>query len=220
MDGPRPAPGRIARAARRGGDLPRTRPVRAPATGRPQRVGDAVGRAGEGVLTWPLAGRYARVRGDLSRTELTAIARGTTVSGGRPRVRPPDGLAVVGTVPYRPPHVRETRYGGSELPGDLGGLVYTGVATCGGFEDRLYATRHHDAGRVRGRRAVVSDVGGGNGTLAWEAARPGHIAYVGYSGAELNTAVLRTLADHATAVGARQWRSAGPHVIGQVNDFS
>ena len=66
-----------------------TFPVPAPTTGQPTPVGAVTGLASTGVLIWPLAGQYARIRGDLTAPELVAIATGTSIISGRPSVHPP-----------------------------------------------------------------------------------------------------------------------------------
>jgi len=63
---------------------------------------------------WPVAGAHARIRGDLTETELIAIAAGTTVgNGGRPFTRPPDTRWCRPDVPA--PDIHEARYGGSSV---------------------------------------------------------------------------------------------------------
>jgi hypothetical protein len=200
-----------------------TFPVGAPSDGRPVTVGSAIGRAADTMIVWPMAGAYARVRGDLGEPELAAIAARTTVRAGQPTVRPAKGYAVVSTGPYRPPSIYEVRYGSVELGAQatLGpGLTYTGVTSGGGFEDQLYATQAEPAGRVAGRPAVVSPVFGGNATLAWEPA-PGVIAYVGYSGAMLDSdavATLRCLAGRTRMLTRPEWDATRPAVLDQVNE--
>jgi hypothetical protein len=185
-------------------------------------IAGVTGVASSGAVTWPLAGGYARVRGDLSQAELVAVAAGTGAVGGRPVVHPPAGLTVVSTGPYRPPSIHEVRYLATELgeQAALGdGLVYTGVTTGGGFEDRLYAQH---AGLDASRPGVVSTVLGGNATLAWEPA-PGIVAYVGYSGAPLTpaaAAALERLARRAVLLTTAQWRALHPQTVEAVNDFN
>lgn len=172
-------------------------------------------------VVWPLAGEHARVRGDLPHRSLREVARNTRVVDGRPVVDPPQGLRVVATGPYRSPHVRSVRYPGTDVPGDLGGLVYTGVLTGGGFEDQLYEHGARRAGTVDGSPAVVSAVKGGNGTLAWQL-RPGVVGYVGYSGSELDDGVVRTLrrlAAGAEGVDLRHWQAIDPYLAEGENDY-
>jgi hypothetical protein len=200
-----------------------TFPVSAPTAARSVNVDGAIGKAEAGAVTWPVAGAYARIRGDLTETELIAIAAGTTVGNGRPAVHPPAGYTVVSTGPYRPPTIHEARYGSPSVAeqaalGD--GLTYTGVASGGGFEDQLYAIRTDDGGLVNGRPAVVSPVFGGNATIAWEPS-PGVVAYVGYSGAQLDgkaIAALRRLAGRARALTNTQWQALNPQTIDQTNE--
>jgi hypothetical protein len=201
-----------------------TFPVAAPpAPARRAEVGGTAGTAAPGMVTWPAAGRHARVRGDLSESELIAIGARTTIVAGRPAVRPPAGYAVAAAGPYRSPTIHEIRYGTAELgeQGALGnGLTYTGVARGGGFEDLLYAAHTSVGGRVGGKRAVLSSVFGGNGALAWEPA-PGVLAYVGYSGASLTdeaVAALQRLAGRARAIGDGRWQASGPQTVDQSNE--
>jgi hypothetical protein len=186
-------------------------------------VGGVAGTADAATITWPLAGAHARVRGDLGEPDLIAIAAGTTVVTGRPVVRPPGGYAVVTSGPYRSPTIHQLRTGSSVVgeQAALGdGLTYTGVASGGGFEDQLYVVPTRDGGRVGGRPAVVSSLFGGNATIAWEPA-PGLVAYVGYSGAELDAdavAALRRLAGRVRTLTDAQWRALDPQTIDQVNE--
>jgi hypothetical protein len=185
-------------------------------------IAGVTGVASDGAVVWPLAGGYARVRGDLSGAELVALAAGTGVVDGRPVVRPPAGLTVVAAGPYRPPVIHEIRYGSAALGEQIAlgnGLVYTGVAGGGGFEDRLYALH---AGQDTRRPGVVSSVLGGNGTLAWEPA-PGIVAYVGYSGAPLTpaaAAALERLARRTRLLTAAEWRAIHPQTVEGDNDVN
>lgn len=214
---------------RAGGSLGRhgavvTFPVAAPSGGRPVRVGDVSGRAREHEITWPLAGSYARVRGDLPRSDLTAVAAGTGVVSGRPAVDPPPGLSVASEGVSRPVDLLEARYGSKTTgeSGELsGGLTFTGVARCGGLEDGLYAAPVRTAGTVHGKPAVVTSALGGNGALVWEPA-PGVVAYVGYSGASLDdgaVAALRRLAARTRLLTPGQWRATAPATSDQDNDL-
>jgi hypothetical protein len=199
-----------------------TFPVDPPAPGRRVDVNGATGTASTGSVGWPVGGAHARIRGDLGEAALVAIAAGTTVVAGRPIVRPPAGYGVVTSGPYRPPSIHELRFGSARVgeADALGnGLAYTGLTSGGGFEDQLYAVPTDDGGSVDGRPAVVSPVFGGNATLAWEPA-PGVVAFVGYSGAELDdaaVAALRRLAAQTRPLTDAQWRAAGPQTVDQVN---
>ena len=183
------------------------------------------GTAGPGAATWPLAGSFGRVRGELTADELVAVVDGTTVVDGRPVVRPPKGWKVVATVPYRPPVVREARYAALRLGqagADLGGLVFTGVARTGALDDWIYATGTDATRTVRGYPAVVTSVLGGNGALAWEPA-PGTVAYVGYSGSLVSPAAidaLQCLAERATPITVSDWQATGPQAIRGSNDVA
>jgi hypothetical protein len=186
-------------------------------------VRGTAGKAGPGTVTWPVAGAFARVRGDLPQPVLIVIGTGTTIVAGRPAVNPPAGYTVAGSGPYRSPAVHEIRYGSTDL-GEQdalgGGLTYTGVYRGGGFEDQLYATTVEDGGEVAGRPAVMSPVFGGNGTLAWEPA-PGVVAYVGYSGAALDdraVAALRRLAQRTRPLDDARWQATDPQTADQTNE--
>jgi hypothetical protein len=184
--------------------------------------GGVAGTAVPGAVVWPLAGAYARVRGDLTEPELVAVAAATAVRAGRPEVRPPGGLTVVFTGPYRPLTVREMRYSSTALGEQeaLGaGLTYTGLTSGGGFEDELYASGVTDGGLVGEAPTVLSGVYGGSGTLAWEPAA-GVVGYVGYSGSGLDgraALALRRLAGRTRVLSTEQWLAAGPYVVDQVN---
>jgi hypothetical protein len=199
-----------------------TFPVGAPTAGRSVGVDGVVGEADSGMVTWPVAGAYARIRGDLSEAELVAIAARTTVVTGRPTVLAPAGYTVVATGPYRPPTIHELRYGSAEVgeQAALGdGLTYTGVTSGGGFEDQLYAVPTATGGPVHGRPAVVSSVFGGNATLAWEPT-PGVVAYVGYSGSRLDEAIaaLHRLAGQTRALTSTEWQATHPQTVDQINE--
>ncbi|MET7451377.1 hypothetical protein ABZT03_05635 [Streptomyces sp. NPDC005574] len=202
-----------------------TFPVAAPEEGRSVRVGAASGRALAHEITWPVGGSYARVRGDLPRPELVAVAAATDVVSGRPHIDPPTGLSVKATGTSRAPFVNEARYHSKdtgEADALSGGLTFAGVARCGGLEDQLYAGRVETAGTVDGRSAVVTSAFGGNGALAWEAA-PGVVAYVGYSGAQLDEgaiAALHRLAARTRLLSPEQWQATSPATGDQSNDFS
>jgi hypothetical protein len=200
-----------------------TFPVGAPAGNHRIRMGAVTGTAQPGMVTWPVGGAFARIRGDLSDGELIAIAARTTIVGRRPRVDPPTGYLVVSSGPYRSPAIHEVRYGSAALgeQAALGdGLTYTGVASGGGFEDQLYAAPARDGGRVAGQPALLSTVNGGNATLAWEPA-PGVVMYVGYSGAALDdaaVAVLERLATRSRTVNPDQWQAIDQQVASQTNE--
>ena len=130
-------------------------------------------------------------------------------------------FTVVAAGPTRPRSIREARYGRDALGGadTRGALCYTGLATSPGFENSRY-TRGFRAGPVvPGRPTVVSGVGGGNATLAWEP-RPGVIAYVGYSGnavGDAQIAALAGLAQRAVILSADDWTATRPGVNQQNN---
>jgi hypothetical protein len=199
-----------------------TFPSESPAGGRSVAVGGVTGTALAGAVTWPLAGLHARVRGDLPEADLVAIAAGTRAEAGRPVVAAPAGLAVVTAGPYRSPTVHQMRYG-SETVGEsavLGdGLAFTAVAGGGGFEDLLYTSTVRAGPPVGGRPAVVTDLFGGSGAIAWEPV-PGLVAYVGYSGSlfdDAAVAALHRLAVRTRYLTAAEWSAAGATVIEQTN---
>ena len=113
-------------------------------------------------------------------------------------------------------------YGGTDVgeAAALGnGLTYTGVLTGAAFEDQLFQTVTRTGYLVQGHPAVVSDVQGGNATLAWEPT-PGAVAYVGYSGSTLSSdavAALYALAARAAPLSQGEWEATGPQVDEQVN---
>lgn len=201
-----------------------TFPVPKPRSGRPIRIGGAAGWERDGEIVWSLAGSYARVRGDLPRSQLVAVATATTVASGRPEVRAPSGFSVVSTGSTRTHVLREARYGSDEVGESQelsSGLTFTGVTRCGGIEDWLYTVDTRPAGTVRGKPAVVSSGLGGNAVLAWEP-EPGIVAYVGYSGAALGdgaVAALRRIAERTRLLSPEQWQNTRPSTLDQVNDF-
>ncbi|MEO6999919.1 MAG: hypothetical protein ABI112_17730 [Terracoccus sp.] len=180
-------------------------------------VGPVDGVASGGQVIWPLAGQYARVRGDLPPSVLATIAAATRVVGGRPQVAPPSGFKVISRSPLRMPLVHEMRYEGDAL-----GMTYTGLTRGGGFEDALYAGTVTLVGDVHEAPAVASAVAGGNGTVAWEPS-PGLVAYVGWSGAPLSKSTEATafrLAQSSTILSAREWLALKPQLIDQPNDIA
>ena len=192
-------------------------------TGAPIRVGSATGISRPGFILWRLGNGQARIRGDLPQADLVHIAELTTVVAGRPQVRPPAGFRVIARAPSRLLLVHEIRYASADLgvgPALGDGLTYTGLTSGGGFEDALYAEGATPAGTVHGAAAVLSSVQGGNGTLAWEPS-PGVVAYVGWSGAEVNAKIvtaLRTLAEGAHILTPSQWLAAKPQLADQENN--
>lgn len=193
-----------------------TFPVPEPVQGRAVRVGDVEGRLDRRTLTWPIAGGYARVRGDLGTHTLRAIAGRTTVRDGHPVVRPPEGLGVAGSGPYRPTEITEARYGFHGE--DVSGLVSLGIMKSGGFEDAVYAGPSIYQTTVRGRPAVATPIFGGNFAIAWEV-RPGVVAYVGDSGMQLSrdsVDALCKVAQRAQFVDRERWRATRPQVMDQV----
>ena len=174
---------------------------------------------GGNLVVWPIGDSYAQVRGDVKESELVRIAVATHVAAGRPVVDPLIGYAIGVVAPYRAVDVHEVRYEPDSALADTLGFVYTGVLAGGGFEDQLFQTRRRTGYSAAGHAAVASPVNGGNGTLAWEQS-PGVIAYVGYSGRELNDtsiAALVTIAARTSVRSAAQWGTTNPQVVEQTN---
>lgn len=202
-----------------------TFPVDAPVDAvdsRPVDVGGAPGRLGTNTIVWPVAGGRARVRGDLPDDGLLAIARATTVVGRRPVVRPLDGYTVSAARPYRPAEIHELRYEGAALgaAGAALGFVYTGVLRGAAFEDQILAQTVPVADPVAGHPAYVSRLMGGSATLAWSPA-PGVVAYVGYSGGQLDARAIEALgclARTSRLMSDAEWRATQPVVSDQSND--
>ncbi|MFN0028770.1 MAG: hypothetical protein ACKV2O_16540 [Acidimicrobiales bacterium] len=172
------------------------------------------------------AGRVVARAVGLSAEELTAIVAATTVVNGRPTIVPgPEvaGFTVVAEGSTRPPVRHEARYGCDAL-GEreaLGALCYTGVSTSPGFEDALYREGFQSGPLVGGFPSVVSGVGGGNATLAWEL-EPGVIAFVGNSGNEPGAdqiSALHRLAERAQLWSPDQWATSNPGVVAQPNEW-
>jgi hypothetical protein len=198
-----------------------TFPVSRPRAGRSVAVGDATGTAAPKQVTWPIGGAWARVRGDLSERDLVAVARGVRIRDGHPQAVAPPGFRTVVAEQYEPTAIRELRFGG--LAGEAFGLTYTAVLAAAGFEDQIYAIGGISGGTVGGQPAIASAVGGGNGTLAWEAA-PGVVALVGYSGSlpfgPEAIPRLRELGEGARYLtGGAAWRYLKPVTQAQDNAF-
>lgn len=180
-----------------------------------------------GAITFeaPIGNGRIRVRGvSLRSDEIRAIALATTIVDGRPVVDLPPSLetfSISAAGPQRPSTIKQARYGCDALGEDrvLGALCYTGFATSPGFEDAVYRGDFEHGPPIDGHPSVVSSVGGGNGTLAWEP-RPGVIAYVGYSGNNLGSdeiEALARLANRATFLSSEDWSATGPQVVTQTN---
>lgn len=120
--------------------------------------------------------------------------------------------------------VREARYGCEPLgeKDAMGaGLCYTGLTTSAGFLEAVYATGFTRGPLVDGHPSLVSAVGGGNATLAWEP-QPGVVAYIGYSGDGLGDEqieALRRLAERSTVVSPAEWSTTRPQIVTQTNDL-
>lgn len=163
---------------------------------------------------------------NLDEREMAAIAMATDVVDGRPVVSLPASVhaSVVAAASLRPPVIREARYGCDALgEGDiLGALCYTGLATSPGFEDAILGLSATPGPPVHGHESIVSSVGGGNATMAWEVV-PGVIAYVGYSGSSLHQAqidALGRLAERTILIAASDWAATEPQTGDQTNTWS
>jgi hypothetical protein len=194
-----------------------TYPVPAVSGGEHITVGTGVATIAGSTLTWRAdAGGFARLRGDLSRPQLVAIAAAVTVVAGRPVLGALDGFTVQAAAPYRAPDVREVLLHGVSV---RLAFVYTGVLEGGFFEDQLLAQPDRTSVTVHGHRAVVSTIQGGNATIAWEP-RPGVVAYVGYSGPGMTDAVLAELArvaNRTSAIDAAAWGATDPQIVDEHN---
>ena len=162
----------------------------------------------------------------LAAGEVVSIASVTSVVDGRPVVSASEAMvkyAVVATGTLRPPIVSEARYGCDALGegGTLGGLCYTGLAASPGFENALYEKGFEPGPLVNGHLSVVSTLGGGNATLAWEP-QPGVVAYVGYSGNGLGRDqidALARLATRTTLDTPAEWAATRPDTVAQTNGW-
>jgi hypothetical protein len=163
-----------------------------------------------GHYSWRLGGHWATVEGFLASGPRRLLRRYVRIRDGRPVVRESDAYPVTVTVPAEPTLVREIRYDAGQLgPAGqvLGGLVFTGVTRTGALDDWLVSQQPDLSGDVGGVPAVVTPIFGGNAALAWEP-KPGTVAYVGYSGAELSPRTvdaLRCLADQSRALPLAKW---------------
>lgn len=183
---------------------------------------------GSAVVTYPdpNSGGVAVRGAGLTPEQLRAIEDATAVVAGRPVFSPtPEtaSFAVVAMGRQRPPAIHEVRLGCDSLGEGLvlGSFCYTGLTTSPGFEQAVYQAGYQPGPLVQGQPSVVSFVGGGNATLAWEP-MPGVIAYVGYSGAsagEAQVAALGRLANRATLLSPAEWAATGPQVVEQSNEW-
>lgn len=172
------------------------------------------------------AGRLV-VRGvGLTTDEVRAIAQAIEIDDGRPVFDPGSNLSefeVVAAGSHHPQVIRQARHGCADLgEADLGSLCYTGLSTSLGFEDTLYSRDFQPGPAVNGRPSVISTVGGGSLTLAWET-QPGVIAYVGYSGNDIGEgqiAALHRFAERAALIPPTDWSQTQPQVVTQTNDWS
>lgn len=199
-----------------------TYPVPSMVTGRTVEVRGAAGQASSGVITWPLGGGVARVRGDLSDDELLAVARATTLDAdGRPEVGRVPGLGLVTwRAPYASPLTREARYGAAELGEDdvLGaGLVFAGIDTGVELLERTLLSSSGDRYpglAIAGRPARFTTTLG-NGVLVAELS-PGVVAFVGWSGASAGPdqiAAIGRVAQRLRLLDEAGWQATEPQPI-------
>lgn len=186
-------------------------------------------RPSTGAMTLALtqsAGRLV-VRGvGLTTDEIRAIAEAIEIVNDRPVFDPESDSSefeVLAAGSHHPPLVRQARHGCADLgEDDLGSLCYTGLSTSLGFEDTLYSGDFQPGPAVNGLPSVVSTVGGGSLTLAWEI-KPGVIAYVGYSGNDIGgeqIAALHRIAERTVLIPPTEWSKTQPQVVTQTNDWS
>lgn len=189
------------------------------------RVGPVVGHAdGFGGIVWPIGGKYARIRGDLGQPTLAVVAGRVSLRHGRPVIaHPPTRFHVVAAEPYRSLVVTESRYDSLRVSsGPIDGLIFTDVLRCASFEEALYVEGFGPGGNIGGHPAVLSSVGGGNATLAWEPT-PGSVVFVGYSGgleAQASGATLIDLARGGRLLDHRQWTATHPSIVKDTNAYS
>ena len=199
-----------------------------PSTGRvSRRVVSVTGHEDEaGGIVWPLNGRFARIRSDLGRATMAALAARVSIRNGRPALTGvPKGYRVVVSEPYRAPVVTQSRYTDSLRvdSGPIDGLIYCEVVIGGAsFEEALYSEVTVPGGAISGHPAVRSPVGGGSATLAWEVA-PDIVAFVGYAGGLVPSAATPSLTELARGghlLGHAQWTATHPFTNLGENDYS
>lgn len=162
----------------------------------------------------------------LSADQVTAIADATQIVDARLLVNQSPELAdfvIVAAGPQRPPRIHEARYGCDSLgeADALGAFCYTGLTTSPGFEAAVYAGEFRPGPTINAHLTLVSTVGGGNGTLAWEP-QPGVIAFVGYSGSNLGDQqidALARIAQRVAIVPPDDWRATQPQAVTQSNEW-
>ena len=200
----------------------------APSTGQVTSVATSVtGHEDEaGGIVWPLNGKFARIRSDLGRSAMAALAARVSIRSGRPALTGlAKGYRVIVSEPYRAPVVTESRYTDSLRvdSGPIDGLIYSEVVIGGAsFEEALYSEITVPGGTISGHPAVRSPVGGGSATLAWEVA-PGIVAFVGYAGGLVPSAAtpsLTELARGGALLSRAQWTATHPSTNRGENDYS
>ena len=179
-----------------------------------------------GGIVWPIDGKFARIRGDLGRSTLAALAARVSIRNQHPAmIAAPAHYRVIAAEPYRAPIVTQSRYTDSLRvdSGPIDGLIYCGVVIRGAsFEDGLFAATRSPAAEIGGHPAITSTVGGGSGTIAWEAA-PGIVVFVGFSGGLTASAAVPSLLDLARRgrlLGHAQWTATHPVTNRGDNDYS
>jgi hypothetical protein len=179
---------------------------------------------GFGGIVWPVHGEYGRIRGDLARATLAEIAGRVSVRHGRPVLeQPPTRFRVVAAEPYRAPVVAESRYADALRldSGPIDGFIFTDVLAGASFEEALFIEGAGSGGNIGGAPTVLSSVGGGSATLAWEPTA-GSIVLVGYSGslpAQAAEPTLIGLARGGRLLGRKQWMALHPSIVKGVNSY-
>ena len=192
----------------------------------PDSTGGYLVRSFDGVYTRHLAGGAIIVRSvALADFEAMALAHAAQMVDGRLVVAIPPALpnfSVIASGSWRPDSAREARYGCADLGEvETQGLCYAGLTFSPGFQDALIQAGFTPGPLVQGHPSVVSTVGGGSATLAWEP-RPGVIAYIGYSAnpnAADTTDDMARLAERARFLSPDEWTATEPQVISQSNQW-
>lgn len=160
----------------------------------------------------------------ISRAVLLDIAESVDIVDGRPRV----ALAQMSefsewtTDSAAPAWTAGARYGCFDLgeADALGnGLCYTEMAPLAGFQQAILRDGFILGPLIDGHQSVVSAVGGGNATLAWEP-EPGIVAMIGYSGSmygEEQLAAMVRLANRTTQLPTEEWARVEAQVVSQDN---
>jgi hypothetical protein len=162
----------------------------------------------------------------VSMAELKKIAEAIRVENDKVVIESDDDMSaydVISGDSLAPASIRESRYGCDSVgeKETLVSLCYTGLTTLPGFESALLDEGFTPGPLIGQAPSVLSKVGGGNATLAWELA-PGIVAYVGYSGSPNGdeVAALKRLAMVANPLTETQWLATTPQVVEQNNAWN